>query len=110
MSSSYIGNGVVLSLKRSLIRYWPSRCWRREAHRAELAVHAAGEPAVGVDPAAEPVARLEDGDRVAGFLEEQPGGQAGHPGPDDDDVLLRPVELREPGAQRFQQVESVGHG
>ncbi len=82
----------------------------REAHRPELAVHPAGEAAVGVDPAAEPVARLEDGDRVARFLEQQPGGQAGHPGPDDDDVLLRPVELREPGAEGFQQVESFAHG
>ena len=83
---------------------------RREAHRAELAVHATGEAAIRVDPAAEPVARLEDGDRVAGLLEQHRGGQAGHPGPDDDDVLRRPVELREPGAQRLQQVESVGHG
>ena len=43
----------------------------REAHRAELAVHPPGEPAVRVDPAAEPVARLEDRDPVAGLLEQE---------------------------------------
>ena len=57
-----------------------------EAHRPELAVHPPGEPAVGVDASAQPVARLEDRDPMARFLEQQAGRQAGDAGPDDDDV------------------------
>ena len=55
----------------------------REAHGAELAVHLPGEAAIRVDPAAEPVARLQDRDAVARLLEQQPGGQAGDARADD---------------------------
>ena len=82
----------------------------REAHRAELAVHPPGEPAVRVDPAAEPVARLEDRDPVAGLLEQQPGGQAGDPGADDDDVAGRALARREPAAQDVEEVDPCSHG
>ena len=44
----------------------------REAHRAELAVHLPGEAAVGVDPATEPVARLEDRDPWPASLSSSP--------------------------------------
>ena len=71
----------------------------REAHRAELAVHPAGEPAVGVDPPAEPVAGLEDRDPVARLLEQEGRGQAGDPGADDHDV----PRLRRPAGQAVAQ-------
>ena len=58
-----------------------------ETHRAEFTVHAACEPAIGVDTPAEPVARFEQSHFVSGFFEQKSGGQSGHPRADDEDVF-----------------------
>ena len=86
MSSSSIGNGDRREPEALVDEVLAQPMLAREAHRAELAVHPSGEAAVGVDPAAEPVARLEEGDPMAGLLEQHARGQPGDAGADDDDV------------------------
>ena len=81
----------------------------REAHRAELAVHPTGEAAVGVDPAAQPIPRLEDRDLVAGFLEEQPRRQSRDPGADDDDVPTWTIRRWEAALQDVEEINCRGH-
>ncbi len=81
----------------------------REAHRADLAVHAGREAAVGEDPAAEAVARLEDGDLVPGLFQQHPGGQARDAGAGDDHVARLARPARQPVAQRREQVDRGGH-
>src|SRR5215210_1583922 len=84
------------------------RVLAREPHGTELPIHPAGEAAVRVDAAAEAVARLEERDLVPGFLEQHPGGEAGDPGADDDDVA-RFGRRREAVAERLEQVDGRSH-
>ena len=58
----------------------------REAHRAQLPVHASREAAIRVDAPTEAVARFEDRDAVARLLEQERGGQPGDARTDDHDV------------------------
>ena len=80
-----------------------------EAHGAELAVHAPREAAIGVDPSAEPVACLEDGDAVPRLLEQERGREPGDAGADDDHVpgLGRAGQAL---PQHAEGIDDVHHG
>jgi len=81
----------------------------REAHRAELPVHATREATVGVDPTAETITRLEDGHSVTGLLEQHRGRQARDAGPHDDHVSGLVRGSGQPGSKRCQQVDGRAH-
>ena len=81
----------------------------REAHGAELAVHASGEATVRVDPPAETVARLEQGDPMARFLQQQARDQSSHARADDGDVAARRIGLGQTASKRLEQVDAGSH-
>ena len=109
MSSSDIGKRLRGELEPLVDQVLAEVVLAREAHRADLAVHPGGEAAVGEDPAAQAVPRLEDRDLVPGLLEQHRRRQARDAGPGDDDVPRLARSARQPVTQGREQVDRRGH-
>jgi hypothetical protein len=81
----------------------------REAHRAELAVHRAGELAMREDAASQAALGLQDRDPVPRLAEHEARRQAGHPGSDDDDVLWSGAGRRQAVLEQVEVVQLRAH-